>query len=81
MKMDLRESRLLRTVEPGPDQPPLLDVDGLSLEFRTRSGTVHALEDVSFQVARGETVGIVGESGSGKSVLCYALMGLSLIHI
>ena len=76
MKMDLRESRLLRTVEPGPDQPPLLDVDGLSLEFRTRSGTVHALEDVSFQVARGETVGIVGESGSGKSVLCYALMGI-----
>lgn len=76
MKMDLREARLLRTVEAGTDQPPLLDVYGLSLEFRTRSGTVHALEDVSFQVARGETVGIVGESGSGKSVLCYALMGI-----
>ncbi len=57
-------------------QPPLLDVGGLSLEFRTRSGTVHALEDVSFAVARGETVGIVGESGSGKSVMCYALMGI-----
>jgi peptide/nickel transport system ATP-binding protein len=57
-------------------QPPLLDVASLSLEFRTRSGVVHALEDVSFAVARGETVGIVGESGSGKSVMCYALMGI-----
>jgi peptide/nickel transport system ATP-binding protein len=37
---------------------------------------VHALEDISFSVARGETVGIVGESGSGKSVMCYALMGI-----
>jgi peptide/nickel transport system ATP-binding protein len=55
-------------------QPPLLEVEGLSVEFRTRSGTVHALEDVSFAVARGEMVGIVGESGSGKSVMCYALL-------
>jgi peptide/nickel transport system ATP-binding protein len=52
----------------------LLEVDGLSLEFRTRSGTVKALEQVSFAVARGETVGIVGESGSGKSVMAYALL-------
>lgn len=58
-----------------PD-PPLLDVAGLSLEFRTRSGGVHALEGVSLAIARGETVGIVGESGSGKSVMCYALMGI-----
>jgi peptide/nickel transport system ATP-binding protein len=60
-----------RRVDP---QPPLLDVEGLSVEFRTRSGTVHALEDVSFAVAKGEMVGIVGESGSGKSVMCYALL-------
>jgi peptide/nickel transport system ATP-binding protein len=57
-------------------QPPLLDVQGLALEFRTRSGTVHALEDVSFTVRKGEMVGVVGESGSGKSVMCYALLGI-----
>jgi len=55
----------------------LLDVNNLSLEFRTRSGTVHALQDVSLSLAKGETVGLVGESGSGKSVLSFALLGLS----
>ncbi len=56
---------------------PLLAVDGLSLDFNTRSGRVKALEDISFSVARGEILGIVGESGSGKSVLSYAVMGLN----
>ena len=55
----------------------LLDVRHLSLQFRTRDGVVHALEDVSLSVAKGETVGLVGESGSGKSVLSYAILGLS----
>jgi len=56
--------------------PPLLLVEDLSIEFRTRGGTVKALERVSFEVRRGETVGIVGESGSGKSVTAFALMGI-----
>ena len=55
---------------------PLLEVDDLSVSFRTRSGVVHALEHVSFHVQPREMIGIVGESGSGKSVTAFALMGL-----
>ncbi|SON55035.1 Oligopeptide transport ATP-binding protein OppD [Hartmannibacter diazotrophicus] len=57
-------------------RPPLLSVEGLTLDFKTRHGRVKALEDVSFSVGKGEILGIVGESGSGKSVLSYAVMGL-----
>jgi len=55
---------------------PLLSVKNLSVSFKTRSGTVKVLDDVSFSLGKGEVLGIVGESGSGKSVLSYALMGL-----
>ncbi len=55
---------------------PLLDVQHLTTRFHTRNGIVHAVEDVSFTVEKGQTLGIVGESGSGKSVTCYSLLGL-----
>ncbi len=54
----------------------LLDVRNLTTSFRTSSGEVTAIEDVSFTLEKGEILGIVGESGSGKSVTALAIMGL-----
>jgi oligopeptide transport system ATP-binding protein len=54
----------------------LLEVDGLSVEFRTDYGTVRAVRDVSWHLDRGETLAILGESGSGKSVSAQAIMGI-----
>lgn len=54
----------------------LLDIENLSLEFRTRSGIVRALENVSLQLPEGGSLGLVGESGSGKSVLSFAVLGI-----
>jgi peptide/nickel transport system ATP-binding protein len=60
----------------GEEAAPLLAVADLGLEFRTRSGTVRALDGVGFELRRGETLALVGESGSGKSVTAYAIMGI-----
>ncbi|MEX2580363.1 MAG: ABC transporter ATP-binding protein [Verrucomicrobiales bacterium] len=58
------------------DPMALLEVRNLRTSFHTRDGIVKAVDDVSFDVEAGQTVGIVGESGSGKSVACYSLLKL-----
>jgi oligopeptide transport system ATP-binding protein len=57
-------------------EAPLLEVDGLHVEFWTARGTIHAVNGVSFSIDKGETLGIVGESGCGKSVTSLALLGI-----
>ena len=53
-----------------------LDVRDLKVNFRTEDGLVKAVDGISFQLERGQTLGIVGESGSGKSVTSLSLLGL-----
>ncbi len=54
---------------------PLLEVDDLRVEFRTRDGVAKAINGVSYSVAAGETLAVLGESGSGKSVTAQTVMG------
>ena len=57
-------------------RPALLSVQGLSIGFATEEGPIRVVEDVSFTVAAGETMGLVGESGCGKSVTAQTIMRL-----
>jgi len=55
---------------------PVLEVEGLTVEFPTRRGSLVAVRDVSFSIRAGEVLGVVGESGAGKSVTGAAVIGL-----
>ncbi len=76
------ESTALRVGRPVPSEELLVEVDGLSIHFPVgRAGfwgqrvkVVHAVDDVSFAIRRGETLGLVGESGSGKTTVGRAIL-------
>ncbi|MFB2533212.1 dipeptide/oligopeptide/nickel ABC transporter permease/ATP-binding protein [Paracoccus sp. p3-h83] len=75
---ELRAVELRRTdrlVFHRPDTPPLLEVRNLSIGF-PRHGSVNVVDDVSFDLHRGETLALVGESGCGKSITSLAITGL-----
>ncbi len=55
---------------------PLLEVQKLKKYFKTRSGMLHAVDDVSFILEKGHTLGVVGESGCGKTTL-----GRTILHL
>jgi peptide/nickel transport system ATP-binding protein len=59
---------------------PLLRVEDLRVELPTEAGAVLAVDGISFEVGRGQTLGIVGESGSGKTVSALSLMGLTRLE-
>src|SRR5262245_496625 len=54
----------------------ILEVEGLSVQFPTRRGTLTAVDSISFSIAPGEVLGVVGESGAGKSITGLAVIGL-----
>ncbi|MEW6212203.1 MAG: ABC transporter ATP-binding protein [Acidobacteriota bacterium] len=58
------------------DEHPLLDISDLEISFHTRDGVLKAVDGVSFQIQRGETLGLVGESGCGKSVTAFSILQL-----
>ena len=75
----LRAAELARTdrlVPPSPQAEPVLEVKGLSIAFPAQHGDVDIVDNVSFSVRPGETMGLVGESGCGKSITSMAVMGL-----
>ena len=53
---------------------PVLKVENLAVAYKIRGGEVEAIQNVSFEIARGETFGVVGESGCGKSTTAWAVV-------
>ncbi|MGM8366368.1 ABC transporter ATP-binding protein [Virgibacillus sp. W0181] len=67
--------KLLQKEQPN-STAPLVNVENLSVEFRSKTGNVQAVDGVNFSIHQSETLAILGESGSGKSTVALALMGL-----
>ena len=68
--------RMLDSAPSLESDPPVLAIDGLTVEVATPDGPLSVVEDVCLNIRAGETLGLVGESGSGKSVTSLAIMRL-----
>ena len=75
----LRDSLLVNSKPSTMPAPPVIEVDDLRTYFHTEEGVVNAVDDVSFRIEQGRTLGIVGESGSGKSVTSLSIMRLLVV--
>lgn len=74
-RMDTAEGNLGSPSSHGDS--PILEVNNLVMNYETKSGMVSAVEDVSFRLARGQSLGLVGESGCGKTSIALTLMRLA----
>lgn len=69
-------NKAFKQTDADPTERPVLQVENLRIEFSMRDGALVAIDGVSFDIARGEVLGVVGESGAGKSLTGSALIGL-----
>lgn len=67
---------IVENTDPVADADQLLQVEALRVEYHSGAGVVHAVSDVSFELSRGECLGVVGESGCGKSTMARAVLQL-----
>jgi NitT/TauT family transport system ATP-binding protein len=64
-------------IDAAPDQPPVVSVDHVGVDYKSDNGTFHALSDVSLDVARGEFISLIGPSGCGKTTLLRLIADLA----
>ena len=62
------------------ENTPLLELRDVTIQYRTDDGVAKAVNHVSFQLNRGETLGLVGETGAGKTTTALGIMGLLPYH-
>ncbi|QLB14515.1 ABC transporter [Mannheimia granulomatis] len=76
LKLNEKETTRTDRMQLNPNAKPILQVKNLSIRFPNRYGETPLVDNISFTVHEGETMGLVGESGCGKSITAFSIMGL-----
>lgn len=76
LKLNEKETTRSDRMQLNPHAKPILQVKNLSIRFPNRYGEIPLVDNISFTVHEGETMGLVGESGCGKSITAFSIMGL-----